>query len=394
MQDVQALVSQLLALEEGPLVVTLYLDTHWRDEQQRERVRLFFREHARDARARYDRDDPRRAGLDATLRHLEETLDDIVNRDIHESANGIVLVASEPRGVFEEIVLSEAVPPAMYVDGRPRLAPLLEQLAHLHSALVVEVERTGARILEIRLGEVVDEQGVERDVPQKHKMGGWSQRNLQQWVDVRVQGVWKECAALLERLGLEKHDAWIVLSGTLENAQGFRRLLPQAIAERVVSILPPVDDRRRLLAAARGAIEEERTAREFEELRHVLTQGLSDRNGTVGLQETIMAMNERRVRTLAVSHAFDGTGYRCTNCDGVWMSGATGCVFCGGQTEMVGLREELVRRAARDGAGLLLVPEGNRLDAYHGIGALLRHLSGEERANVPYGAETTPTLAP
>jgi peptide subunit release factor 1 (eRF1) len=396
MQDVLALVSRLARVEAGPLVATLYLDTHWRDEQQRDRVRILFRDFARDARARFQPDDPRRAELEASLAPLEERLEELVHREIDEQAGGVVFVSSAARGLLEEIVLSDSIAPALYAEPRPVLAPLLEHLGRDTPAFLVHVRRPGAEIHELLLtGEERTERAIRGAVPSFHKMGGWRQLRLQHRMKGRVAAVWREVAEALEQLVLTTPRAWIVVFGTEENARGFLALLPPQVAERVVGLLPPPDDHRHLLLAARQALHEERAARDFVAMNRILDEALSDRNGTVGVDETVMAMNERLVKTLALTRRFDCVGYCCTNCDAVWIHGATGCSFCGGVTTPVGLREELVRRAVRDDVALVVIPDGNRLDAFHGLASLLRHRAGlPSHRSVPYGHPPTPTLAP
>ena len=57
----------------------------------------------------------------------------------------------------------------------------------------------------------------------------------------------------------------------------------------------------------------------------------------------------------------------------------------------VPLLEELTRRALVHGADLYLTAETSALDAYRGIGSLLRHLTGEEH-RFPRELMPEPTL--
>lgn len=388
MQDVRALLTELAGVEDGAPVVTLCLDTHWKDEQQRERVRIFFEERMREALHLFPKQTPEGQGIRRTLEQLRDWVEGLVNRDLHEDARGVYVAASADRDLFQEIILPEPLEMGMYIDTRPRVWPVLEAMSSAPSGLLVTVESPGADILEWRLGELVDEQQVERPIPNRHKRGGWQQRRLQRHVRHHIQMVWKECATLLQRLAQEWSDGPIVLFGQDMNIHGFRKMLPEWVNSRIVAHLPTRRDRKAKFDAAREALADETIARDFDLVHHILRQGLADRSGAVGLEDTLLALNERRVRMLALSRRFDQRGFRCTNCDGVWVSGATGCVFCESPTKPALLREEVSRRCLRDGVELHVVPDGGPLDAYRGIGTILRRLSGEEHQRLgPPSAE-------
>lgn len=394
MADVKAIISELASVgAEGPPIVTLYLDTRWADEHQRERVRLFFNDRAREARALFSTGDERARGVLDTLDTLAAYVDRLVNQDLHEAAGGVMLVASEPRELFVELAIPEPFEPAMFVDDRPRVGPLLEVVSRLRPALLVEVDSSGAEILRWELGAIVEEHSLEREVPNRHKQGGWSQRRFQQHVRAVIRGVWRQCADLLSGLAREMPDDSIVLFGQEANVRGFAALLPAEVAARVVAELPapPRGDKRKLLAAARAALRDEQIAYDFDSVHRIIRQGLSDRSGVLGLEDTLLASNERRLRVLALSPRFRAGGWRCTSCEGLWVTGSTACTFCGAATEAVNLREEVLRRCAREGAEVIVVPDGGPLDAYRGVGGLLRHLSGEERQRL---GSVSPSRAP
>jgi peptide chain release factor subunit 1 len=259
---------------------------------------------------------------------------------------------------------------------------------------LVSIDSKGAQLLEWKTGAVVNEEEIERRIMSRHKMGGWSQRHYNQHIKRIIEGVWKECADLLQQRCIEEPSADVILFGQEANLRNFEKHLPEAVRDRIIGMRPMPSDRLALYDVAREVINEERVGREFATVHRILRQGLSDRSGTVGLEETLVALNERRVRILALSRRFDVTGFRCTNCDALWHTGSTGCVFCGNRTEAVGLREEASRRCVAEGGDVVVAPDGGPLDAYRGIGALLRHLMGAERAQ-PVGAvgRVEPTIS-
>lgn len=381
MANVKTLMTELAELDPaGPPIVTLYLDTWWSDEQQRRRVALFFEDRARQARQIFANGSPAAQSIERTLELLERQVDLIVNRDVYESAGGIMLVASADRGIYEELAIPEPFEPGMFVESTPVLGPLVETLARIRPALLATLDSSGVDIFRWELGGIVEERSLERDVPNRHKMGGWSQRRYQQHVAEHIRGVWRECADFLTQMADANPRADIVLFGQEPNLRAFMNLLPERSAERVVAMLPapPPQERQRMVDIARRALRRHRREQHFETVHHLLRQGLSDRSGVLGTEDTLLASNERRIRMITLSPRFVSRGFLCAQCQAAWTSGATGCVFCGGPTRVVSLREELLRRCILENVDLVGVREGGPLDAYQGIGALLRRLSGEE----------------
>lgn len=388
MTDVRALLVRLAQLEKGPPVVTVSLDTHWRDEQQRDRVRVFVRDRVRDARRLFEGAGDE--GLSATFDRIERWSNEVINRDRHEDAGGLILYASESRDLFVECVMPQASEEGMWVDPWPRLWPLALQLELTRPLIVVEVDATGAHLFQWQFGQL-DQQSIERDIPGRHKMGGWSQARFQRHIEDHKQRVAKEVAQRLHQLVIEDPDACVVLLGQGQTLRAFQRQLAAPVAQRVVALRPSPADPGKRMALGLEVLDEERVAREFAVVHHVLRQGLSDRSGTVGLEDTLMALNGQQVRTLAMSRRFDVYGVRCRSCEALWTRGPTGCVFCGEPVDTVSLRDAVLRRAVQQGAEVLLVTEGGPLETYSGLGTLLRR--AEARSEAPLvGAEATTTL--
>lgn len=384
MTDARSLARRLAEIGDGPPVLTLALDTHWKDEQQRTRIRVFCRDKLREARRLFG-DNLSTVGLDETLARVESWVDDVVNLHREPKAKGLVLYASEGRGLFLECALPVSPETEAWLDLRPRLWPLVTAFDALEPAFIVRIDAQGAEFIQIREG-VSSEEWIGGDQVKRHKQGGWAQANYQRHINDQVFHVWKECAAQLDRLAAESPNAQIVLLGQDANVRGFQRLLAPLTAKRVVGMGPDSPDRMRRLETAEELLDEARVASTFATVHHVLRQGLSDRSGTVGIEDTLMAANQRRLNTVVLSRRFDARGLLCASCGGLWTNGATGCVFCGNPVRTVSLREELARRCVAEGARLLIVPDGGPMDAYRGIGALLRHLTGNEHQRLGYAS--------
>ncbi len=97
------------------------------------------------------------------------------------------------------------------------------------------------------------------------------------------------------------------------------------------------------------------------------------RRGVAGLDDTLMALVERRVETLLVSAGYDELGWRCGACRWIGRIGRT-CPVCA--SEMDGV-EDVVEEAVEEALGQSCRVEicvGNAdLDVMGGIGALVRY---------------------
>jgi peptide subunit release factor 1 (eRF1) len=68
--------------------------------------------------------------------------------------------------------------------------------------------------------------------------------------------------------------------------------------------------------------------------------------GSLGLADTLIAVQEQRVQTLVISEGYQAPGYHCTHCDYLTLSEADDCSVCGGPVRRLeDIVEYLVHRA-------------------------------------------------
>src|SRR5438477_13113801 len=115
--DVQARLAELAKLPPGSRpVVSVYLNTRWTDENQRERVRIFLKNHLREARAAVERP------ADEDLDWIEAQGQRIIAQDAFPDASGVALFAGGD-GLRDLLPLSGAFEDAFVVNSRPLLLP-------------------------------------------------------------------------------------------------------------------------------------------------------------------------------------------------------------------------------------------------------------------------------
>jgi hypothetical protein len=394
MTDLDGALGELARIRSGSEpIVSLYLDVRWRDEQQRERVRLFVQERSRAILHHYADGAPGRGGLVRTLARVERFVAGLAAQAYEASRNGLALFACEGLGLWRPFFFGRGVGNELSVNGTPHLTRLARLAEEVVPALVIVTRKEGADLYEVRLGDVELEGSVRGPVPRsdaerhdagtgkpgrRHEREKKNERREENLVLKHRRLAAEEATQVFDRTP----GARVVLVGTAEAVAAFERELPERIVEQVVARVP----RPREWESADGtrrdgvkALAERVLCREREDERraidHVVGQALRGALAVVGPEDVVLALNEGRVQTLVVEDDFERTGFRCDNCDalGASVEAAEVCPFCGGELRAVPqLREALVARTLAEGGRVEVVPHGNKLHSYRGVAATLR----------------------
>src|SRR5215470_5840043 len=111
--DMSATLKTLARAGPGP-VVSLYLDTPWADEHQRDRVRVFVKNQSRKAAALF-------AGqLDSDLAWIESQAEKLVAQTLYPDTPGVALFASEARDLRQLVPLAAPCQDSFLVADTPR----------------------------------------------------------------------------------------------------------------------------------------------------------------------------------------------------------------------------------------------------------------------------------
>jgi hypothetical protein len=229
-------------------------------------------------------------------------LDDVVAQ--RDRAGGTLCAVSNGRGAFLAITMHGSTTRAVGTwDPLPRLAPLFAWQQSTVPHVVVVTDRTGADITAVSLDRVERSEQVEGDTLhlQRSAPGGWSQRRFQQraenqWED-NAREVAEQIAAVADEIGAEL----IVVAGDVRAKQFLGKHLPAHWADLMREVDGGRDD------WSLESITED-TVRLEATVAAELTVGVLDRfadaqgNGLAAsdLDETLAALNERRVDTLLV----------------------------------------------------------------------------------------------
>lgn len=351
----------------GP-VLSVYLDARWRDESQRERVRVFW-ENAR-TRARRD-------GLpDALVRPVDRAVESLVRQG--GGSRAVALFSS--RGGFRLIRLPSAVGQYTAWGRRPALLPLVRALSECERALVAVVGAKISKLYELVGPEVRSRIELERlDFPGRHDRGGFSQRRFGAHIREHIRWELEPVArALVE--GFDRAPCSVFVCGTPQVDKMFLDLLPQRVRARATCLHNLSGNPRSEVEELRDRVgrylDHERVQELFRLEDLAWQESQAGGAGTLGAQDTLLALQEGRVHELLLREGLPIYGGECTRCGALDVKRITGCPYCGGQMRAGDLTEAIARSAIRQGARIRFMLPPPRRVQMDAIGALLRPTRG------------------
>jgi len=355
--------------------LSLFLDTRWNDEHQRDRVRLFVRNRLRQGGEAYPAGSDAARSFDADASRVTDYVEKLTRQAVDVGAAGVALFACHGAGHYTKLLSAVPFENQLVLRAQPYLLPLVRVSDEYEHALVCMVNSASARIIEIVLGEVAAESTIENeDRPKRHSQGGWSQTRYQRGVEDRIDHYHKEVGDALVRLADRHPRAHVFLGGPESVVAGFRERLPSRVRERVVDVLSLdlTADRRALLKEVLRGLEEHEREMEERLVAETFEAALGGGLGAIGLGETLEAVNADAVRLLLLLNGFRSTGWRCAACGALGAETRLGCPYCESGVTTCDLAERMVEKVVASGGGVETVARSRRLEEVGGVAASLR----------------------
>jgi Bacterial archaeo-eukaryotic release factor family 10 len=355
-------------------VVSVYLNTRWIDEHQRERVRVFLKQRLREARETA-------AAAAADLDWIETQGHDLVQRVAFEDASGVALFACAAVGLREALPVRVAFEDTFIIAPRPFLRLLARAADATPDALVVFVDGAAARLIPLGPegleGEVVLDGGVEG----RHATGGWAglaQSRYRRHIEAQRDQHYQAVAEAIAAWGAERHGGRIVLAGETRAVAAVRRRLAGHLARRVVGAISGARREAASALAGRAAdlLARAETRREEDDVDSSLAEAAESGPAVVGLDRVLEAVNQSAVRHLYVLESVREPGVACAACGALQRAFHFACAFCGRPTQTVELGEAAVERVVAAGGQVTTVERHAALAAAGGVVARLRHPEG------------------
>ena len=270
-------------------------------------------------------------------------------------------------------LLDEHKPHGIVLVGQKRVQIFLWWLGEMLELEEKEFRMEPSKVKEMgpvsRVAGVRVSRGTDHDVYEHH-------------VDAQYAHYYRQIA---EHVGLwcaAEHLNSLFVVGLVDMAKGIWRELPPRLREKAAVIekdLVWVESRSELEKRIEPFVEEHEREREV-----ALIDGLlgDNRAVVIGIDEALVQLQQGRIRNLAVVKGLDGSLQQCLKCSWADRTQDPACPACGGEREVVRLREVLPQLARRYNVSVEVVAgeAACRLQEAGGMGAWLRETAKKEYA--------------
>jgi peptide subunit release factor 1 (eRF1) len=356
---------------EGARVLSTYLDLD-PTRQVKRTYRIAFEDLVHDLRDRLD--EPSRAELSREVAENEAWLQSHAPR-----GKGFALFSCAPRRFWQAYFLPVTVKDHLAFEAKPDVAPLLALLDEHERYVVALVDKQNARLFTVFMGAIEESEAFKDFVPGKHDLGGLSQANYQRHHEAHVHWHLKRVANHLADMRRRQLFDHLVIAGPEEATNELRRILPRALAQRVVGVIPAETSAGAAEILTKTLDIERQAAHEFESrlLDELLETAGARGRATCGVGPSLDALGQGAVRTLVLSEGVHEGGSECPRCGRIEPGRLANCPACGAPTRPV---HDLFHAAARRAllqAGSVETLHGDaarRLqERCGGLAAFLRH---------------------
>lgn len=370
-------VRRLVEHRDGHPVVSLYVDL---DPERfataparSSQIRSLIDQAAREVKADDSLSHDDRVALRGDLRRIDEFLH---SREApFKGARALAVFCSSPDGLFETIPLSRPVSSRVVVGTHAHVEPMLAVLQE-RRWLVALVNRREAWLWAGSPDRLQQHGRVSDDVHGQHDQGGWSQARYQRSVEKDVDDHLRNVAAAIETHWRAERPDRLAVGGPQETVPRLLELLGEDVRRQLASARIDVDlseaGERHVQEAVERVVEEDDRRSERELLDRLAEGAGGGGRATVGLADSVEALNERRVAHLLLDPGLDGQALRCPACGLLVLDPDGTCPADGAPLREVGdVREAVVEAAVVQDAAVTVVRHHEDLQ-HARIGALLR----------------------
>jgi hypothetical protein len=353
-------------------VVSVYLNTSWTDEHQRERARIFVKDALRRAREEHPQVEPR------DLDWIGDQAQALIGQIRFADAHGVALFACGRLGLREILPVRVACEDLFSVSDAPVLGPLAGLVDEAPSALVVFVDGEQARLIPLGHAGADDEVTLAHEVPGRHARGGWAQlaqSRYQRHVEVHrghhFDAVADALAQLVDTLGMSR----IVLAGETRAVGQFCQHLSRDLAGRVATTVAGArhEPAAVLVERAAAALAADEEAREAAAVHDLVTEAAKKGRAVAGLSGVATAASRGAVQVLYLTRGLRRSGSACPACGALAAAAPSACATCGAVTKPVDLAEALVARVVATNGRVEMVEPSAELTVAGGAVARLRY---------------------
>jgi peptide chain release factor subunit 1 len=305
------------------------------------------------------------------LTRIRETVDDNFDRT---DTSGLVIFSCSAQDFWEIVRLPDSIESGVSFGPRPLVGRIAAYLSHNKPTAVLLTDQQHARILTMRGADVREWGDLDTDVPRRSDQGGWSQMRYQRRHDEWAKHHVDHATDLMLRLLQHYPFDWLILGTEVEVEHDLRQHLHPYLKDRLIGeIHVRIDaDLGEILAQVRE-LQEKTESRGIDDLIARIQEyaGASGR-GTIGLRETLQALNEQKVHILLVQQGYSAPGAECRHCGLLVAEQVDTCPACNEPaTPLENVVEAAIQKAFELGSVVEVATELGKLDAIQSVGSIL-----------------------
>jgi peptide subunit release factor 1 (eRF1) len=295
---------------------------------------------------------------DKAAREDIERVEAYFDFEYDHQGNGVAIFSAQD--FWRAFPLAVSVGNDVHVSAQPYIKPLADFFEAYDRYGVVLVDREGARLFMFSQGLLQEATGMLGDEIKEQlrgasgrggRSGTGSGHGRTSGLDHRIEQIaarnLRDVVELTRKFYQAGKCERIILGGTDENRARFLSMLPKPLSEKVIGdiTIDMYASAAQVLERSMEIIQASVAERKAALVQALITAAHKD-SGSLGLADTLLAMQERRVQTLVVSEGFSEQGYVCTHCHYATLRQTGTCPPCGGPVERVDdIVDYLVHRA-------------------------------------------------
>jgi len=378
--EMKSEIRRLARMEESPYpFCSLYLNTKWDDEQQRERIRLFLKNQLKKANDQMrDREDWQKS-LSNNREQIERYVEGLIRQVDDETTNGVALFCCSDTGTFLTYPSFVPFDNEFSISSLPRLQPLVRLSSQYQNTLAVMVETDSAKLFGLTFEGMKAESSIENYVPGRHDQGGWAQMRYQRHIEDHRDKHHKEVAEHLTELFDSGQWKRVVLMGQERTVANFKAFLSERIKQSITDVFSVdfSEERSKILRRLFERLLQREREKVTQEVHQLIERTPQGGLATFGLPGVLEASERKQIHTLYLLTSFSERGGKCLRCQtltplSTFQGSRPQCPICREETREVDLGEEIIRGVLRQDGEVKWVDTSPVLKEHEGIGASLR----------------------
>ena len=350
----------------GSPVVSFYIDTDLA-HHSKDAAKLMFKQCAKTLQGESVSPDAA-AGVAAIERYLDFEYD--------WQSRGVAVFASGD-ALWKTVPLPVPVNTQGYVGDRPYVRVLSDLLDRFADYAVALVDREIVRLFSVAWARIQSQSEALGEELKRHKQGGWAAARYQRHEDNLALHNLKQAVDLIDAFCRRRGCRRLMLAGNAAVLAQVKELMPNALREMVIGEFTAdmeatpneVLQHSLEVAAAAQRAEEERLVSE------AVTAASKGGAGAIGLEDSLYALREGRVRTLLVQDDLQASGHQCLSCGYLSVTEVARCPFCSSEAieAVPDVVNRAIQQALRAGTEINIVRQNDALRRAGDMAALLRY---------------------